>query len=54
MDQLDPGRLAKAVGDGMWAIEDGSQQRIRTLKHPLQEGDERGAQELHLSQLVDD
>ena len=34
-------------------MENGSQQRIRTLKSPLQEGDERGAQELHLPQLVD-
>src|SRR5688572_28821724 len=37
----------------MPAIENRSQHRIRTLKDPLQKYDERGAQELHLSQLVE-
>jgi Raf kinase inhibitor-like YbhB/YbcL family protein len=37
----------------MRAIENGSQQRVRTVKSPIQEGDERGAQELHLPHLVD-
>jgi hypothetical protein len=48
LDRLDSRRLAKAVGQGMRPVENGSQQRVRTLKRPPQEGNERSAQKLHL------